>query len=127
AFHSLAFYAVARMLDHPLSGAVTLGVALGAAFLTHGWIGALPMMLAALFVFWPGAALWAERKWLAISALICTAMILLWWIPVREFGPLWAGYYKLWTLDSLGWPHLDALARTGRDLPWFLWPTWPLA
>ncbi|MDN5842140.1 MAG: glycosyltransferase [Alcaligenaceae bacterium] len=127
AFNSLAFYAVARMLDHPLSGAITLGVALGAAFLTHGWVGALPMMLAAAVVFWPHTALWAEKKWLAVSALICATMILLWWIPAREFGSYWAGNYRSWTLDSLGWPQLDALARTGRDLPWFLWPTWPLA
>ncbi|HWL29043.1 MAG TPA: glycosyltransferase, partial [Burkholderiaceae bacterium] len=39
AFQALAFYAVARMLDRPASGALTLGVALAAAFLTRGWIG----------------------------------------------------------------------------------------
>src|SRR3546814_5205883 len=46
AFQALAFYSVARMLDHPISGSVTLGFALAAAFLTRGWIGFLPIMLA---------------------------------------------------------------------------------
>src|SRR3546814_3152348 len=35
AFQALAFYAAARMLDRPFSGAITLGLALAAAFLTR--------------------------------------------------------------------------------------------
>src|SRR5690606_39269721 len=51
AFQALAFYAVALMLYHPISGAVTLAIALAAAFLTRGWIGGLPIALAALCAF----------------------------------------------------------------------------
>src|SRR3546814_10069233 len=53
AFQALAYYSVARMLDHPASGSITLGVALAAAFLTRGWIGALPIMLTVPFIFMP--------------------------------------------------------------------------
>lgn len=127
AFQALAFYAVARMLDHPLSGAITLGIALGAAFLARGWIGALPLMLAAPCAFWPGSSLWHERKWLIVSALISASMILLWWIPAREFGPYWTDNWWLWTTQSFGWPRMSGLLSIARDLPWFLWPTWPLA
>jgi len=61
ACQALAYYAVARMMDHPVSGAVTLGVALGAAFLARGWVGALPLMLAIPLSFcpadcWPASA-----------------------------------------------------------------------
>ena len=127
ACQALAFYAVARMLDHPLSGAVTLGVALGAAFLARGWLGGLPLMLAAGCAFLPPGPLRAESKWLAISVLICAGLILLWWIPAREFGPYWTRSWWYWTSQSFGWPNPRALLSIARDLPWFLWPTWPLA
>src|SRR3546814_6192100 len=83
AFQALAFDSVARMLDHPISGSVTLGFALAAAFLTRGWIGFLPIMLAVLFIFTPGSVLWRQKKWLLISAILSTALILLWWIPAK--------------------------------------------
>src|SRR5690606_8093102 len=70
AVQALAFYAVARMLDHPLSGAITLGLALAAAFLTRGWIGALPIMLAVPLIFMPRSALWPAKHWRIISAVI---------------------------------------------------------
>ncbi len=127
AFQALAFYAVARMLDHPLSGAVTLGVALGAAFLTRGWIGALPIMLAVPFIFRPRSVLWPEKKWLLISAVICVTMILLWWIPARLQGEYWTQNWLLWNVQSFSWPRYEVMLRAIRDLPWFLWPTWPFA
>ncbi len=127
ACQALAFYAVARMLDHPVSGAVTLGIAIGLAFLARGWLGGLPLILAAPIAFLPGAALAAERKWLAISALIAAALILLWWIPARTFGPYWAESWLLWSRNAFAWPGARAWGSILRDLPWFLWPTWPLA
>ena len=127
AFQAMAFYAVARMLDHPLSGAVTLGVALGAAFLTRGWIGALPIMLAVPFIFRPRSALWPEKKWLLITAVICVTMILLWWIPARLQGEYWTRNWLLWNMQSFSWPRYEVMLRALRDLPWFLWPTWPFA
>lgn len=79
AFQALAFYAVARMLDKPALGSVVLGLALGAAFLTRGWIGALPIMLAVPFCFRPNSALWQEKKWLIITLVISASLALLWW------------------------------------------------
>jgi len=127
ACQALAYYAVARMLDHPVSGAVTLGVALGAAFLARGWLGALPLVLATPFIFLPGGLLAGERKWLLVSALICATLMLLWWIPAREFGPYWTNSWLQWTRHAFSLPHPRAWMSILRDLPWFLWPTWPLA
>lgn len=127
AFQALAFYSVARMLDHPASGSITLGFALAAAFLTRGWIGAVPIMLAATFVFMPRSALWAQKKWLMLTAVISISLILLWWIPARQVGEYWIRNWVLWNSSSFGWPNFQEVLSTLRDLPWFLWPTWPFA
>ncbi|PLC53785.1 glycosyltransferase [Pollutimonas nitritireducens] len=127
AFQALAFYAVARMLDQPLSGAIALGVALGAAFLTRGWIGALPIILAVPFCFRPGGTLWPQRKHLFMTAGIFVVMALLWWIPAKLQGSYWTHNWWLWNVQSFTWPRYDVVLSLFRDLPWFLWPTWPFA
>lgn len=127
AFQALALYAAARMLDHPVSGAVTLGVAIGASFLARGWLGCLPLMLALPILFIPGGPLAGARKWLAVSLLIGAALMLLWWIPARTFGPYWTQSWLAWSRHVFDWPSARAWLNIVRDLPWFLWPTWPLA
>jgi 4-amino-4-deoxy-L-arabinose transferase and related glycosyltransferases of PMT family len=127
AFQALAFFAVARTIDRPLSGAITLGIALGLAFLTRGWIGSLPIMFAALCAFHPHGALWPRRAWLLLSAGIALAIGLAWWLPVQAYYPYWAQNWWLWNSQSFGLPQRDVLLSVLRDLPWFLWPTWPFA
>jgi 4-amino-4-deoxy-L-arabinose transferase-like glycosyltransferase len=127
AFQALAFYSVARMMDHPASGSVTLGLALAAAFLARGWIGALPIMLAIPCIFTPRSPLWQQKKWLLVSIVLCAALILLWWIPARREGAYWTQAWLLWNTSSFTWPYYKETLSTLRDLPWFLWPTWPLA
>jgi len=127
AFQALAFYAVARMLDRPVSGAITLGLAAGAAFLARGWLGALPLLLMMLILMLPRSPLTGERRWFALSTLIAATLALLWWIPARAFGPYWAESWLHWSRHAFDWPSLRAWLNIVRDLPWFLWPTWPLA
>jgi 4-amino-4-deoxy-L-arabinose transferase-like glycosyltransferase len=127
AWQALAFYGMARTLDRPVSGAITLGVALAAAFLTRGWVGALPIMLGTLVAFAPGSALWARRYWLPVTAGVAAALILAWWIPASQGSAYWISNWKTWNLASFNWPSLSDMGRTLRDLPWYLWPTWPLA
>ncbi|MFT0532833.1 ArnT family glycosyltransferase [Castellaniella hirudinis] len=127
ACQALAFYAIARMLDHPVSGAVTLGIAIGAAFLARGWLGCLPVLLACLLVFPAHRPLAHARKWLALSALIGIALGLAWWLPAQAASPYWALQWQLWSAHAFSWPSTRAWFSIARDLPWFLWPTWPLA
>ncbi|HLU14427.1 MAG TPA: glycosyltransferase [Burkholderiaceae bacterium] len=127
AFQALAFYAVARMIDRPISGAVTLGIALGAAFLARGWIGAFPIVLASLLAFRPANGLWKQKQWLAVSAAIGLVMGLAWWLAARHVGQYWAYQWKLWHTDLIGLPNIRSVLSMLRDLPWFLWPTWPFA
>ncbi|CAM4360837.1 Glycosyltransferase [Bordetella tumbae] len=127
AWQALAFYALARTLDRPTSGAITLGVSLAAAFLTRGWVGALPIMLAALVAFHPRGALWARRQWLPLAIGVTAVLTLAWWIPASQGSEYWISNWKTWNLSSFSWPSLSDFGRTVRDLPWYLWPTWPLA
>lgn len=127
AFQALAFYASARMLDRPFSGALTLGVALAAAFLTRGWIGSLPIVLAALSLFAPRGALWHARHWLIVAMVVFAALILLWWIPASRISPYWTHNWWLWNASSFAWPRYHETLDVLRDLSWFLWPTWPFA
>lgn len=127
AFQALAFYAVARMLDHPLSGSLTLGIAIGAAFLSRGWIGSLPIILAVPFLFLPRSALWPMRYWLIVSAVLAMTLGLLWWIPATQLSTYWTQNWWLWNLTSFGLPRYQEVLSVLRDLPWFLWPTWPFA
>ena len=127
AFQGLAFYAVARTIDRPLSGSITLGIALAAAFLTRGWIGSLPIMLAAVCAFHPHSALWPRRAWLLLSAGIALAASLAWWVPMQAQHSYWAQNWWLWNIQSFVLPQREVLLSLLRDLPWFLWPTWPFA
>ncbi|QGE53596.1 glycosyltransferase [Bordetella holmesii] len=127
AWQALTFYAMARTLDLPLLGTSTLGLALAGAFLTRGWMGGAPIMLAALLAFVPRSALWQRVRWLPWAALLAAALILAWWIPASQGSDYWIRNWKVWNISSFSMPDLRLSARTLRDLPWYLWPTWPLA
>lgn len=127
AWQALAYYALARMLDKPLQGSITLGVALACAFLTRAWPGTLPILLAVPLAFRPGSALWPSRRWMLLSLLLALALGLAWWLPSKRLNPDWMNAWAIWNASFFGVPDLDAVLRPMRDLPWFLWPTWPLA
>ena len=127
ACQALAFYSLARSVDRPVTGTTTLGIALAASFLTRGWVGALPIMIGALLAFYPRSQLWKCKRWLPWAALVTVALILAWWIPASESSEYWIRNWKTWNLASFAWPSWRDMDRTLRDLPWYLWPTWPLA
>jgi len=127
AIQALALYAVARMLDHPLSGALSLGVALAAGFLARGGPGLAPMLAALGLIFVPGSELWPRRRWLLPAGLLAAILVAAWWIPAQHASPLWFQSWLQWNTQAFGWPQASALISLLRDLPWFLWPTWPLA
>lgn len=127
AFQALSFYAIARMLDRPVSGAITLGISLAAVFLARGWLGVLPVLLAVILCFRPGSDLYPHRKWLVASLAITGIIALLWWLPAHWYGKYWIQQWWRWHTNQLGWPALSHLAGVARDLPWFLWPVWPFS
>jgi len=127
ACQAVAFCALARMLDRPACGAVILGLALGATFLTRGAVAMLPMGLASLALCLPGAPLADRRRWVGAALTLAVVLVLVWLVPTVRSHPYWVQQWWLWHARSLDWPHYPVLLRMLRDLPWFLWPTWPFA
>jgi 4-amino-4-deoxy-L-arabinose transferase-like glycosyltransferase len=127
AWQALAFYSLARSIDRPFTGSTTLGIALAASFLTRGWVGAIPIMVGAALAFYPRSRLWKCRRWLPWAALLAAVLILAWWIPASHSSEYWIRNWKTWNLSSFAVPPWHDIGRTLRDLPWYLWPTWPLA
>lgn len=125
AFQAMALYSVVRMLDRPMSGAVSLGIALAGAFLSRGLIGALPILIAAVCAFIPRFGLLNQRRWLIVALALAIALSCLWLLPAIHFGPYWMTHWWAWHIDSLTWPNYNEALSVLRDLPWFLWPTWP--
>lgn len=128
AAQALAFYALARMADRPRSGAITLGVALAAAFLARGLPAVAPLLIALPVLFRPGTTLVREIRWLFMLALpIGIVLSLAWWIPAANANPYWMNGWWHWHGNVFGWISLQGATSAVRNLPWFLWPTLPLA
>jgi 4-amino-4-deoxy-L-arabinose transferase-like glycosyltransferase len=126
AAQALALYALARMLDRPVSGALTLGVAFGTSFLARGWVGLAPPLLATALICLAPGAFRERRRWLLLAVAVGAALILAWLVPATHASEYWIRNWRAWNIANYDWPDAD-LWRTLRDLPWYLWPTWPLA
>lgn len=128
AFSALAFYSFTRMLDNPRAGALTLGLALGGAFLARGFPAVAPLLIAVALLAWRSLALRPAVRWIGLISLpLAIAMALAWWIPAALLNPYWmAGWWK-WHADIFGILASQGASTTLRNLPWFLWPTGPLA
>jgi 4-amino-4-deoxy-L-arabinose transferase-like glycosyltransferase len=127
AFQAMTFYALARMLDKPKLGATILGCALAGAFLTKAWPGLLPVLLATLVALRPKGALWPRKHWILWALILAISLILAWWLPAKRLNSTWLNEWTHWNADFFAFPNPETLLRPIRDLPWFLWPTWPLA
>src|SRR5690606_19328701 len=77
--------------------------------------------------FAPRGPLWHQKKWLLVSVLLAGIMVAAWLIPAYQASAYWVDNWILWHTQSITGPHIPALFRALRDLPWFLWPTWPFA
>jgi len=127
AFQALAFYALTRLPAKPASSSIILGVAIGCALLTRGWVGALPIILAVLALLSVKTVFRSEIKWFIMAAIVATAVFLFWWLPAKRFSLFWTQTWLLWNSNSYAWPNITTMGKTLRDLLWFVWPTWPLA
>lgn len=127
ALHALAFYAIARVIDHPTSGSITLGMALGLGFLNTNWQGLAPQIIAIAIIFSSNHVLRTRSRYLPISAVISIAIVLFWWIPASHTNHYWLTSWLMVAKNNFSWPNINNIISIIRDLPWFLWPTWPLA
>jgi 4-amino-4-deoxy-L-arabinose transferase-like glycosyltransferase len=128
AFHALTFYSLARMLDNPRCGAITLGLALGMAFLARGLPAVAPLIIATVALLVWCRALRPARPWILLLSLpLALAISLAWWIPATLVDPYWTNGWWAWHTDVFGWLTPSGLSDALHNLPWFMWPTGPLA
>lgn len=127
AFQAIGFYALARMMDKPKMGMGMLTVALTGAFLTRAWPGLIPLLLALPIAFQKRSVLWSARYYALAAIMLASVLIASWWIPTMRLHPGWMKEWLYWNQLNFGLPEYENAVRPLRDLPWFLWPTWPLA
>ncbi|VCU71149.1 hypothetical protein PIGHUM_03230 [Pigmentiphaga humi] len=128
AFHALAFYSLARMLDHPRAGALTLGLALGGAFLARGFPAVAPLALAIAALAWRSQALRPALRCIALLSVPLALLLgLAWWLPTALLKPYWMSGWWAWNASVFGFLTAEGLSSAVRNMPWFLWPTGPLA
>jgi len=125
---ALVFLALAGLPDRPRCNALLLGLALTGAFLARGLAGGLPLV--AVLLACCGARrlpLWQVKHWAGLGLLLAVLLCGLWgWLGWRT-DPLWMQHWWQWNLGVFQWPSLLGVRDALRDLPWFLWPTWPFA
>ncbi|MBX6318859.1 MAG: glycosyltransferase [Pigmentiphaga sp.] len=128
AFHALAFYSLARMLDHPRAASVTLGLALAGAFLSRGFPAVVPQLLAVALLAWRCQPLRPGVRWIALVSLpLALVLSLAWWLPAALLKPYWMSGWWGWNASVFGLLSPQGLSGAARNMPWFLWPTGPLA
>ncbi|MFY9137658.1 ArnT family glycosyltransferase [Zwartia sp.] len=127
AFQAIGFYALARMMDKPKMGMLMLALALSGAFLTRAWPGLVPLLLTLPIAFQKRSVLWPSRYYALVAIVLAALLIASWWIPTMRLHPAWMKEWLYWNQLSFGLPEYENAVRPLRDLPWFLWPTWPLA
>ncbi|HJD44887.1 MAG TPA: glycosyltransferase [Candidatus Paenalcaligenes intestinipullorum] len=127
AFQAWAYYCLGRVVERPLAACLGLGLALGCALLTRGFVGGIPIFLGSVAVFIWHPLLRRQLQWLLLSVLIAALLFVAWWWPARDLSLFWTQTWLEWNTQSFAWPHWATGIKSLRDLSWFLWPTWPLA
>lgn len=127
ACQALAILGVIRLPDKAWQGTVMLTLAIAGSFLSAGAASGLPLWVAAAIIMLPNSPLAPRRLHLLLTLVAAPALVALWWWTVNWVNPVWASEWWFWNKPDWQFS-LTALNITDwRDLPWFLWPTWPLA
>lgn len=125
---SAALAAIARAGDRPALMGAAFGASVGAAFLATGFVTPVALFAAALLshVASSGRPAPGRARFLAVGALVATALAASWPLALRAHSP---SLYAAW-LDLATTPR----GAFGGNLSyffgisaWFLWPLWPLA
>lgn len=127
ATQALVLLGVIRMLDKPAQGAVLVGVALAAAFLTRGLPAALPLAIGLIIALLPRNPMYSRKRWLFLAVVVGFVISFTWAYFAHRADPVWAAEWWRWNDTLIGLGGVHDMLRPLRDLPWFIWPTWPLA
>jgi 4-amino-4-deoxy-L-arabinose transferase-like glycosyltransferase len=127
AIQALILLGAIRMLDKPFQGSMLIGAALGGAFLTRGLPATLPLVIGLIIVLLPHKPMNGRKKWVVWSVSLGFAISVAWLYLAQQADSAWADEWWHWNSSLLGLGGVHDIFRPLRDLPWFIWPTWPLA
>ncbi len=126
AFQAIAILGVMRMLDKPWHAAPLIVLAIASSGLTYGAATAVPLAGGTLLAI---ASKPLRQK--SVQALLTVALGLLpiavWLYLVSSIEPAWARNWWFYNGINFSFGDLSDHLNPIRDLPWFIWPTWPLA
>lgn len=125
ALYSTAFYALTLFFKKPWRASILLGLAIGLSFLNQGFWVAGSLLISVSMAFILCSYLHAHFKQLALAVCVAALIALCWILPAKQ-SEYWWQQWLLWHLSQISVPTIHGLLKTGRDLLWFLWPTWPL-
>lgn len=121
----------ARALERPLSGGLLAGAAIGASVMTKGLLPAAVLLLTALALpLASGPYRLVAGRWLATVVPAGLAAGLLWpaaLLASGEAGRLHLAAWLAWNQAQLAAPGIDDALYLLRTLPWYFWPSWPIA
>lgn len=118
-------------IDRPIRGGAIAGAAIAATVLTRGLptAGALLLILLALPVVSQRFRL-VGRPMLAAALPTAVLLVLPWplaLVTLNPDGSAWLSAWLSWNAAEIGLGSIANLEFFARNLPWYLWPTWPLA
>ena len=126
AFQAIAILGVIRLLDKPWHAGPLIVLAIASSGLTYGAATAVPLAGGTLLAI---ASEPLRRKFL--QALIAVGLgllpIAIWLHAVNSIEPDWARNWWFYNGVNFNFGDLSDHLNPIRDLPWFVWPTWPLA
>lgn len=125
ALYATAFYALSLNHAKPLRSGLLLGAAIGLSFLNQGIWVALSLCLSTIVAYSLCLSLRQHVQSLILALFTAVGLVTLWVMSAKQY-PYWWQQWQLWHLQQINWPNSHALLKSGRDLLWFLWPTWPL-
>jgi 4-amino-4-deoxy-L-arabinose transferase-like glycosyltransferase len=127
ATQALVLLGVIRMLDKPFQGAIFVSMALAASFLARGLPAALPLAIGLIITLLPRNPLYGHKRWLTLAGALGFVISFIWIYFAHRADPAWAAEWWHWNDTLIGLGNVHDILRPLRDLPWFIWPTWPLA
>ena len=127
ACQALALLGAMRLTDKPRQGAIILATAIAGGFLSAGAMAGLPLWIATLIIVIPKTPIAIKRKPVFMALAVSPILVFLWWFAVNVVNPVWATEWWFWNRPQLEVTYFERHLDAWRDLPWFLWPTWPLA
>lgn len=127
AFQALALLGAIRLFERLGQGAILMALAVAGGFLTAGSMSGVPLLLGSLLVLAMPLANVKMRVATLLGLTLATLSVLGWFYVVQQASATWATDWWYWNRPQWGWGTLETHLKVLRDLPWFTWPTWPLA